>query len=62
MCQVNVECYQHHVNQEFGTNFSIPVMYFTQLIGLAFGIPPKRLGIGAEFVSTQQVLDYIQKG
>jgi heterodisulfide reductase subunit B len=62
LCQTNVECYQPQVNQEFGTKLSVPVMYFTQLIGLAFGIPPKRLGIGAELVSTQEVLDYIQKG
>ena len=51
MCQVNLECYQQQVNQEFGTNFSFPVLYFTQLIGLAFGIPQKKLGIGKEFVS-----------
>jgi heterodisulfide reductase subunit B len=51
MCQVNLECYQQQVNLEFGTNFSFPVLYFTQLIGLAFGIPPKKLGIGKEFVS-----------
>jgi heterodisulfide reductase subunit B2 len=51
MCQVNLEVYQQQVNLEFGTNFSFPVMYFTQLIGLAFGIPAKKLGIGKEFVS-----------
>jgi heterodisulfide reductase subunit B len=51
MCQVNLECYQQQVNLEFGTNFSFPVMYFTQLIGLAFGIPGKKLGIGKEFIS-----------
>jgi heterodisulfide reductase subunit B len=51
MCQVNLECYQQQVNQEFGTNFSVPVLYFTQLIGLAFGITPKKLGIGKEFVA-----------
>jgi heterodisulfide reductase subunit B2 len=51
MCQVNLECYQQQVNLEFGTNYSFPVMYFTQLIGLAFGIPKKKLGIGKEFVS-----------
>jgi len=51
MCQVNLEVYQQQVNLEFGTNFSFPVMYFTQLIGLAFGIKPKKLGIGKEFVS-----------
>lgn len=51
MCQVNLEVYQQQVNLEFGTNFSFPVMYFTQLIGLALGVPKKKLGIGKEFVS-----------
>lgn len=51
MCQVNLEVYQQQVNLEFGTNFSFPVMYFTQLIGLAFGVPKKKLGIGKEFIS-----------
>ncbi len=56
MCQVNLECYQQMVNQEFGTNYRIPVLYFTQIIGLAFGIAPKRLGIGTELVSINPVL------
>ena len=51
MCQVNLECYQQQVNQEFGTNFSLPILYFTQLVGLAMGIQPKKLGIGKEFVT-----------
>jgi heterodisulfide reductase subunit B len=51
MCQVNLEVYQQQVNLEFGTNFSVPVVYFTQLIGLALGISQKKLGIGSEFVS-----------
>jgi len=50
MCQVNLECYQKQVNQEFGTEFSVPVLYFTQLIGLALGIAPERLRIGTELV------------
>ena len=51
MCQVNLEVYQQQVNQEFGTNFSMPILYFTQLVGLAMGIPPKKLGIGKEFIT-----------
>ena len=51
MCQVNLECYQQQVNQEFGTRFSMPVVYFTQLIGVALGVPGKKLGIGSEVVS-----------
>jgi heterodisulfide reductase subunit B len=39
------------VNQEFGTNFSMPILYFTQLVGLAMDIPVKKLGIGKEFIA-----------
>jgi heterodisulfide reductase subunit B2 len=60
LCQVNLECYQQQINQEFGTNLSIPVVYFTQLIGLALGLPPKRLGIGSELVSATPVLSWLQ--
>ena len=56
MCQVNLECYQQAVNQEFGTSFEVPILYFTQLVGLALGIPKNKLGIGKEFVSAMPVL------
>ncbi len=56
MCQVNLEVYQQQVNQEFGTNFSMPILYFTQLVGLAMGIQSKKLGIGKEFVTLAPAL------
>jgi heterodisulfide reductase subunit B len=56
LCQVNLECYQKQVNSEFGTNLNVPVMYFTQLMGLALGIPPKRLGIGSELVAVMPAI------
>lgn len=61
LCQTNLECYQMQVNQEFGTDFSIPIMYFTQLLGLSMGLPPKKLGIGTEFISTKDVLSYVKE-
>lgn len=51
MCNINLEVYQRQVNREYGSNFAIPAMYFTQLIGLALGIAPGRLGIGKELVA-----------
>lgn len=50
MCNVNLEVYQHQVNREFGTNYSIPVVYFTQLMGSAFGCSPRSLGINKEII------------
>lgn len=58
MCQVNLECYQQQVNQEFGTRFSVPVVYFTQLMGLALGIPGRKLGIGKEIVAATPLAPY----
>ncbi len=55
LCQVNLECYQEQVNEEFGTDFKMPILYFTQLLGLALGISPKKLGIGIELVSATPV-------
>lgn len=58
LCNVNLELYQKQVNREFGTQFSMPVMYFTQLLGLALGIAPGRLGIGKELVSAAPMLSF----
>lgn len=60
LCQVNLECYQRQVNREFGTDFSMPVLYFTQILGLAMGITPERLGIGKELVSAAPMLFFAQ--
>jgi heterodisulfide reductase subunit B len=60
MCQINLECYQSQVNQEFGTQFAMPVVYFTQLIGMAFGIGRKSLGIGSELVSTKALAPFLK--
>ncbi len=57
MCQLNLDAYQAQVNTRFNTNYSMPVLYFTQMMGLAFGLPPKEMGFGQELVSAQRVLD-----
>jgi heterodisulfide reductase subunit B len=56
LCQFNLECYQGEVNREFGTDFAIPIVYFTQLMGVALGIAPKDLGFGGELIPVEPVL------
>jgi len=56
MCQLNLDAYQDAVNHHFGTDYDIPVVYFTQLVGLAFGFSPKELGFGKEIVSAEGAL------
>jgi heterodisulfide reductase subunit B len=45
LCQMNVDTYQGRVNEVYGTSFHIPVVYFTQLMGVAFGIGAEDLGL-----------------
>jgi len=56
MCQFNLEAYQDKVNARFGTRYRIPVMFLTELLGVAMGIEPSKLGIGRHFVPTSHVL------
>lgn len=56
LCNVNLELYQKQVNREYGTAFATPVLYFSQLLGLALGIVPGRLGIGKEMISAMPAL------
>jgi heterodisulfide reductase subunit B len=57
LCQTNLECYQGEVNRTYGTNYTMPILYFTQLLGLSLGVGVKRLGIGKELVSAQAILE-----
>ena len=59
MCQMNVDAYQGETNRFFKTNYKMPVLFFTQMIGLAFGIEPKKLGIGLELVNAGPALSKI---
>lgn len=56
MCQLNLDAYQDSMNKFMKTSYQIPVLYFTQLMGLAFGLPPIELGIGKEFVDARPAL------
>ncbi len=57
MCQLNLDAYQGRVNNAFNTDFATPVLFFTQLIGLAMGIAPKTLGLGKEIIAAKPVID-----
>ncbi len=61
LCQMNLDAYQSKVNSKFKTNYNLPVLFVTQLIGLALGIEAKSLGLNTNIVSPNRVLDHIFK-
>jgi len=42
LCQTNVEMYQPAINKKFGTDFNIPVVFYSQLMAKAFGLDGKK--------------------
>ena len=54
LCQFNLECYQSEMSRRFDDLVDVPVAYFTQLIGLALGIPGKQLGLHRLFVPLEE--------
>jgi heterodisulfide reductase subunit B len=45
LCQINLEGYQGKIKKKFKTDFNLPVMFFTQALGLALGGTSKELGL-----------------
>ncbi len=45
LCHANLDGRQQQINKKFGTDFEIPIFYFTELMGLALGIGAKELGV-----------------
>jgi heterodisulfide reductase subunit B len=56
MCQLNMDAYQGAVNRYFNTNFQLPIVFFTQLLGVALGIDFAKLGFGKELVGAERVI------
>jgi heterodisulfide reductase subunit B len=56
LCQTNLDLYQGMVNSKFRTSYDIPVLFLTQLMGMAFGIEARALGLDRNVVSPGKVL------
>jgi len=59
LCQSNLDLRQRESARAAGRDLTLPVFYFTQLLGLAFGLDPKALGLGKLVVSPRAVLEKV---
>jgi heterodisulfide reductase subunit B len=57
LCQSNLDLRQSMINKKFEKNFNLPVLYFTQVVGLSLGIEPKRLGLNKHIVNPLKLLE-----
>jgi len=49
LCHANLDLRQKQINDQFGGQFDIPIVYFTQLMGVAYGLDAKKLGMDKHF-------------
>jgi len=56
LCQLNLDLRQRDIEARFGERLGLPVLYFTQLLGLALGLTPKELGLGSLIVDAMPML------
>jgi heterodisulfide reductase subunit B len=58
-CHLQFDIGQVQVNKQFGTDYQIPVLYYSQLLGLAQGFTPKQMGLHTHYISTEPFLEKI---
>ncbi|MCL5056672.1 MAG: CoB--CoM heterodisulfide reductase iron-sulfur subunit B family protein [Actinobacteria bacterium] len=56
MCQMNLDAYQGKVKQHHKLNTSMPVLFFTQLMAIAFDLPPEAWALKHNIVSPYTAL------
>lgn len=57
LCQMNLDMRQGQIEKANGKTYNLPVMYYTQLLGLAFNLPERELGLNKLVVDPKPVLD-----
>ena len=56
LCQQNLDLRQSQVNKALGESFSIPVLYFSQIMALTYGYTPEEAGLTKNIVSADGVI------
>jgi heterodisulfide reductase subunit B len=55
LCQANVEIYQSEINKKQGTKFSMPVVYYSQLMTIAYGGSAKDAGLDGQLIKAEKL-------
>jgi heterodisulfide reductase subunit B len=61
LCQANVEVYQSEINKKQGTQFNMPVLYYSQLLTIAYGGTAKEAGLDGQVIRAPKLEDIAGK-
>jgi heterodisulfide reductase subunit B len=57
LCSIMYDQYQPTIEKEFGVEYKLPVLYYSQLLGLALGFNPKELGMKKNKVKADELYE-----
>ncbi len=55
LCQANVELYQSEINRKQGTKLKMPVLYYSQLMAVAYGCSAREAGLDGNVVRAEKL-------
>ena len=61
VCQMNVEVYQDQINARNNTKFNMPVVYYSQLMDVAFGRSAKDAALDGQIIKPKKLEDIANK-
>lgn len=61
LCQANVELYQGAINKKYGTKFNIPVLYYSQIMSVAYGSSAKDAALNGNVIRAKMLEDLAGK-
>lgn len=61
MCQMNLEAHQRKISNFKHEDLDMTVLYLSQLLGLAFGIPDKELGLNLNLAISDRFYEKLNK-
>lgn len=61
VCQMNVEVYQDNINAKYKTKFKMPVVYYSQLMSVAYGRNVQDSGLNGQVIRAKKLEDIAKK-
>ncbi len=61
-CHMQFDTGQEEIRQITGIEYNIPILHYTQLLGLALGFSPRTLGINLNVITDNQFIEKIENG